>query len=334
MTPDFPVHVEKRGPGDYRIDWHADFSTGHVEIHVHARENAARHTAPLLRAAGPGADLRGLPEGRQYFFLRPENGVGLEAAERGLTLEHGTNFRDLGGYRTDDGRRVRWGRLYRSGHTAKLTPRDREDIAALDIRVCCEFRRSEEQAADFAGLPEGIRCVDLEILPGNHKSFFDMVRSGLAKPEDLGPFMRGINRQFALDSNAQYRRMFEELLALSDGSFLIKCAAGKDRTGFGAAMILSALGVPRHTVFADYLLTQRYYPIEREMARIARRYQKNGDDTVDVSELRPMMEARAEYLQAAFDAIDAEYASVERYLEEALGVGPAERRLLRDRLTV
>jgi protein-tyrosine phosphatase len=114
---------------------------------------------------------------------------------------------------------------------------------------------------------------------------------------------------------------------------MINCAAGKDRTGFGAAMILAALGVAEDDIVADYLLSDRYFPIEREMERVLRKYGGEAGGRLDPALIRPMMETRREYIAAALEAIRRDYGSLERFLDEAMGVGPAERRELRERFT-
>ena len=256
-----------------------------------------------------------------------------DLAKRLLPLEGGVNFRDMGGYRGADGRRVRWGRLFRSGHTAALSERDREVVAALDIRVCCDFRREDEHVIEPTRLPPSTRIVGLTVDPGSTGSFFQQVAERGAGPADMAAFMEEINREFVRHHAPQFRRMLGELLALEDGGFMINCAAGKDRTGFGAAMILAALGVAEDDIVADYLLSGRYFPIDREMDRVLRKYGGEAGGRLDPQLIRPMMETRREYIEAALEAIRRDYGSLERFLDEAMGVGPAERRELRERFT-
>ena len=100
-------------------------------------------------------------------------------------------------------------------------------------------------------------------------------------------FMLEISREFADAQAATYARMFGEILAARDARILVHCAAGKDRTGFAAAIILLALGVPREVVMRDYLLTARYYLPERELERLRRKYQL---EHMLADAIRPMLE--------------------------------------------
>lgn len=334
MSNAFPIHVELTADGDYLLSWTEEFSEYPVQVRAHARADSVAAAEPVAGAARPGVRLSAPRDGqRHYFHLTPEQGEPITAAQRDVPLEGGTNFRDLGGYRAADGRRVRWGTLFRSGHTAGLSERDQAHVALLDIRVCCDFRRTEELQIEPTRLAPGTRVVSITIDPGSGTSFFQEVSRGNVAPADMARFMESINREFVNHHTAQYRRMFEELLALDDGGFLINCAAGKDRTGFGAAMILAALGVAECDILEDYLLSARYFPIEREMERVRRKYAGGGERKLDDELILPMMQTRAEYLRAGFDEIARTHGSSERFLEDALGIGAAELRVLRDRYT-
>ncbi|MFM7274027.1 MAG: tyrosine-protein phosphatase, partial [Gammaproteobacteria bacterium] len=181
-------------------------------------------------------------------------------------------------------------------------------------------------------LPAATRIASIAITPGSQSGFFERIAAGEAGEAEMVAFMEAINRDFARHHAAEYRRMFEELLALEEGAFMINCAAGKDRTGFGAALILAALGVAEEDILADYMLTRDYFPIDREMERVRRKYVPAGG-RFDTALMRPMMEVRESYLGSALAEIRARHESLERYLANAIGLGPAELARLRERLT-
>jgi protein-tyrosine phosphatase len=110
--------------------------------------------------------------------------------------------------------------------------------------------------------------------------------------------------------------------------FLVHCAAGKDRTGFAAAIILLALGVSRDVVMRDYMLTGQYFHPHSEIARLREKYQMQQ---MDSQSILPMLEVHEAYLARALLAIEQNFPSVGVYLEEALGVGTAEVAELRAR---
>ena len=144
--------------------------------------------------------------------------------------------------------------------------------------------------------------------------------------------LKWLFRELALTQTHTYRRMFELLLDTEDGGFLFHCSAGKDRTGFAAALILETLDVPRDTIMEDYLLTAQYYPPKGELEYLASKYTESRAD-VDLTAFQALMDTREEYLSAAYSAIEEHYDSVETYLREELGLGDAERELLKARYT-
>ncbi len=234
------------------------------------------------------------------------------------------NFRDLGGYQSTDGRSVKWGHLFRSGQLSRLDAADIDLLASLDIDVVCDFRREEEQERDPNLLPQpGPMQLSVSISPGSNDSFFTEATENNVDRQAMFDFMVEINRDFALGQAQAYTNMFEQLSGDRPARMLFHCAAGKDRTGFAAAIILLALGVSREQVMQDYLLTAEYFIPEREMARLAEKYEMDlPEDT-----MLPVLQVHPEYLQAALDAIDEQFHSIEHYLEDVLGMheGKLER---------
>jgi protein-tyrosine phosphatase len=141
-------------------------------------------------------------------------------------------------------------------------------------------------------------------------------------------FMVRINRELARYHAEDYARMFEGLLELQGAGFLVHCSAGKDRTSFASALILHALGVPQQTVLEDYLLTNEALDFEGHiLPMLTERYGASPD--MDRDTLMAVAGVRPEYLQAAFETIEAEFECVEHYLERAVGLDIATRAVLR-----
>ncbi len=180
------------------------------------------------------------------------------AQTRVLPLQGGRNFRDLGGYRTADGRMVKWGLLYRSGQMHDLTPADYTYLQKLGIRTVCDFRDTRERTNEPTLWPAGHRpkvlsddyALDMSAmkLPGDPATWTH---------EQVVTAMTATYPRLLDQFNGQYRRMFAELLA-GDVPLAFHCTAGKDRTGVAAALLLTALGVPRATIIEDYLLSNQH----------------------------------------------------------------------------
>ncbi|MBB3047847.1 protein-tyrosine phosphatase [Litorivivens lipolytica] len=254
--------------------------------------------------------------------------------QRRLDLEGAPNIRDLGGYETLDGSTTRWGRIFRAGRLSSLTARDKAQLQQFNLRVICDFRREDEYLQDITDLGDFAEAAihNLAISPGDHTRSIAMTDFNSVSGEQMFEWMVLINRELALKQTQTYRRMFELLLETEDGGFLFHCSAGKDRTGFAAALILSALDVPRDTIMEDYLLTAQYYPPKGELEYLASKYTDSSRD-VDLSAYQALMDTREEYLSAAFSAIEEHYDSVDTYLSGELGIGKAERELLKHRYT-
>ena len=235
--------------------------------------------------------------------------------ERVLSFEGGRNFRDMGGYPTRDGRRLKWRRLYRSGSMAALTPADYDRLARLGVRAVVDLRTTYERQAyptDWARIP------DLSYWARDHDASFGDLRALFASeaptPGAGRAAMVAIYRELPFEQAPAYRELFRRL-AGGETPLIFNCSAGKDRTGVAACLVLSALGVDSETILEDYLLTNTAYDhrtVGGDPWSLAARLPPEMVDAV--------MSVEAAYLQAALEAIEAAHGSVGGYLGEALGV--------------
>ncbi len=316
------VHIWREPDGDYHIEWEASHPGTKVTVEPIAADGGV--TAHYDESAAR-ARLAGLPMGlRHTFLLRDEHGNEYRAMERRLGMAGTPNFRDFGGYGTKDGRRVKWGYLFRSGQLSALSESDIELLDSLQLDLICDFRRVEEQESEPSLLPalRRPRIASLPIVPGSNARFFEEAEGQMnAGPAAMYEFMVEINRDFAEEQTETYSRMFREILDIDNARFLVHCAAGKDRTGFAAALVLLALGVPEEVVMSDYLLTRRYFHPQEQIDRLRRKYDM---EQMDPAAIVPMLEVHEAYLERALAAIAMSYPSLEAYLDEALGVGAPE----------
>ena len=315
------VRVALEENGDYVIKWRTMTPGLSVTVYSGKSVTDIDFDKPLATTSEMEVSIAGLNGCfRHYFYLRWENAEGVLAGERRLPFAGTKNFRDLGGYRAADGRRIKWGRLYRSGRLDELTEDDRCYFSNLDIGVICDFRREDEQLKSPSRLPEGnnINMVCLPIAAGSNQRFLEELESRQTSDEVMKGIMEDIYLDFARNQAKPFGEMFHHMLEVQNKGMLIHCTAGKDRTGFGTALILSALGVSRDTIMADYLLTTRYFPIDHEMQVMAQKYEIPVDFYIQT--MRPVFEVRPQYLQTAFDEIERNYGTMENYMDQALGV--------------
>ncbi len=329
------IRVEADGDG-LRVEWDAAYTAGPVDLYAGTEPDAFDLAHPLVRGARGGARLPAAwAHPRHYFHLVPADAEPITVARRDVPLDGCVNFRDLGGYRAADGRRVRWGRLFRSGHMANLSEAGKRDFARLDIRAVCDFRLAEERATENAELPGAPPIATIGIPPGvGDREYFHRVFASTDDPRVVLEAVHETMRSIVRDAGTRYARMFEVLLEQDRGSVLLNCSAGKERTGIGSALALTALGVPRETILADFMLSRKYFPAASEIPRVREKYAvRAADDDAATALIMPLLETHESYLAAAFAVIDESHASGEAFLAQVCKLGPAELRRLRELYT-
>ena len=243
------------------------------------------------------------------------------------------NLRDFGGYPTHEGRSVQRGRLFRSGHMADMNDHGLAEFAGLDIETICDLRRPEERAQEPTPVPMAhARRVEIEIDPGSAIAMRAALADADLRIEDRISYMVEINRELARDHAEDYARMFEALMS-TDRGFLVHCAAGKDRTGFGCALILHALGVNRETIVDDYLATNNHVDIEGHVIPRLQKWYGPDRPLPDHDTIMALAGVRPEYLNAALSVVDEEFDGMDAYLARTVGLDDNAKRTLRQRLT-
>jgi protein-tyrosine phosphatase len=239
-----------------------------------------------------------------------------DSLARHLNLQGASNFRDLGGYPTTDGRLTRWRQIFRSNHLGHLTEADIEVVRGLGVRNAFDFRGLEERAGATCGVSE-ITIHSLPIEPTVVAALRARLESGSLRAADALEIMRESYRNYVRHNTHSFRGLFAHLLE-DRAPLVIHCTAGKDRTGFASALILHALGVPDDDIAEDYLLTNRFYRRDPSAGAELPEDVRQAIGCVEMS-----------YLAAGFDAIRADYGDLEAYLRDGLELGAPERATLK-----
>lgn len=251
-------------------------------------------------------------------------------------LAGGCNFRDIGGYATSGGRKVRRGVIYRSGVLTYLTLSDHEAIASTGIRTIVDLRRDDEIAMEPTAWPSPVRNLSWRLdesmamsqrgAPWEHSSSGGeardwMIRSYATMKDWLVAPLRGI---------------FDAVLE-GGAPLLFHCAAGKDRTGFCAAMVLGLAGVDQDAIIADYTLTNT--AVDLLAFTVTHRAAGMGltDGEHPFEKMRPdvreaLMRAEPAYLESALDSVVASHGSISGYARQALGLDEARIAAIRQHL--
>jgi protein-tyrosine phosphatase len=234
-----------------------------------------------------------------------------------IPLEGGRNFRDLGGYQTLDGRRVKWRRLYRSGSMAWLTPADYDRLSELAIKTVCDLRTPQERTAEPN---RWCQVANIGYWAREDGESFGELRkvmmTGLSTPEMARAAMIEGYRQLPFKQASAHQVIFNRLAA-GELPLAFNCSAGKDRAGTAAALILRALGVPRDAVVEDYVLTDRVVDLEAIFMDRRRKHELTSQSRSVVSAI---LKADAGYLHAALDAVEERHGTVVAYVRDALGL--------------
>ncbi|HKT76750.1 MAG TPA: tyrosine-protein phosphatase [Sphingobium sp.] len=245
---------------------------------------------------------------------------------RRLPLTGAFNLRDFGGYETMDGRTVRRGMLFRSGTMTLLSKEDAAHLRSIGIRSICDFRReSERQLEPTLWHDEDVDyyCRDYMETSG---MLGEMLREDRSTPEDMRQAMERLYRTLHIDHAESYRAMFQ-LLLKGRVPIVINCAAGKDRTGVGAALILTALGVGRDNIVQDYLLTNSHADWDWLLSQV--RISQGHGVKASAEVINALKAADAAYLHALYDQLDIDHGGIDAYLADVLGIDAAARAELR-----
>ncbi|QHM73701.1 tyrosine-protein phosphatase [Mixta intestinalis] len=244
---------------------------------------------------------------------------------RVLELEGVNNVRDMGGYPVAEGY-IRPGKLIRGEDLYSITPAGEQHLAQIPVRKVVDLRTDGEVSDRPDRTPGDASLIRLDVLSSVLKvqsaSPADMLkhlgeRDPAAAFQDI--YQAFVHEPACLD---RWGEFLHELLTLPEGAVYFHCTAGKDRTGFAAALVLMALGAERKVIMADYLLSNRYRAAVNQ--RLLAEYSALIADA-DKESILTLLQVQESYLNASLLAIDEHYGDSKTFLHRALGIGPAER---------
>jgi protein-tyrosine phosphatase len=208
--------------------------------------------------------------------------------------------------------------LFRSDHLGSLNKSDARQIQQLGIRRVLDFRGVKERASAVCSLP-GVTVHSLPIEPTIVQVLNSLMAAGhRPTPADIVAHMQDTYRGFVRHNTPRFAEFFGHLLESGEPT-VFHCTAGKDRTGFAAALVLHAVGASREEVMRDYLLTNECLKMPEGV-----RHGLAPEVAAVLWRVQP------EFLDAAFEAARSDYGGLETYLEEGLGLGSQERQRLKE----
>lgn len=314
-----PAKVTRASNEKVMLEWMSD---NPVNVFVATKPNFKLSEAKLLASANSDGKLEVDADklSRKYFLLVDSKDKKVQkTAERVLSLVEGSNFRDIGGYKSQNGKSVKWGLIFRSGSLANLNEQDLKLIESLKLDEIVDLRSSDERQI----APTKIDGVNYHAVGYSFGNLLPKTNDGTKT--DMLNLYRNMPHRFA----PQLKLVFKELLAF-EGPVLYNCAAGQDRTGFTTAMVLSALGVPKTTIFEDYHLSTIYRVPKNEQPKIdltlfkdnaaAQMFAHYKGDPKYQTPMPLKTENNIAFLEGAFMEINEKWGSVDNYLMKEIGL--------------
>ena len=328
----FDASVERTGPDAVRISWKTHHKDLRVVIYHGASPETIERNEPLSRIKGQtSVAISGLnPDMPHYFEIVSEKGPGVITAERRLPLEGTVNFRDLGGYETTAGQRIKWGKVFRSDHLSRLTDRDIRFLQQMKIQCVCDFRTSAEvqkRPDRFPGDGPGVYLhLPIDNLKFNPTTLFEKLKRGdtswLTREFLIDGYILNIEK-FAPIWGEVFRRLADpDKLAL-----VFHCTGGKDRAGTCAALVLLALGIPEETVIRDHGLSNIF--IADVLDKIYAQFESSG---IDRNKIAPYFTAPQYCIEALLHHVHEKYGSAADYLTSKAGISEKMLEKVKDHL--
>ncbi len=316
------VKIERFNEHRLNISWETDNKDRTVSVFSGSLPDEIDYQNPLAAVKGESRVEVSAPNSnfRSYYSIAPENGQGVIAAERLVTLEGTVNFRDIGGYKSSDGRTVKWGKIFRSDGLARLTRNDHAILEKMGLKLVIDFRRESEVKMSPDNLPEE-NSVDYLHLPVSGADFDTVSAMDRLKKGDTDWLTESFMRDGYVNNIDTYAEAWGTVMKrLSDSENLplvFHCTAGKDRTGACAALILLILGVPEETVIFDHGLSNTYLADFLETI-----YSYLKEFGVEREKISPYLTAPPDAIVALLDHIRNKYGSAENYLVTQADVSP------------
>ncbi|CAM3622244.1 tyrosine-protein phosphatase [Erysipelothrix urinaevulpis] len=287
---------------------------------------------------------------RNYYVLVFKDGQKQLVANRYINLDGTHNLRDYGGYPTKDGKHVKWGVLFRGDQLSDLSDDDIERLVDMELRTIVDFR-SDLEARNFPNklIPNTktysldpnattaqLAAGSVDVQEKKNMSTIDLLKAGTFDPSIYGNPEENMLHEYKKFSTSKeaieaYQSYISLFLKDDTLPLLQHCRGGKDRTGFGVAILQLILGVDEENIIHDYELST-YYKSERNKRQM-NRYRQYTDDEEILELLHTMQLSKGIYMEAALKQIKEIYGSYDNYFKEALALSDEDLNAIRQRLT-
>lgn len=317
--------VEKNKDGDFLLKWEVSPDVeGQIDIYSAMSDTSIRNFTPkgkklveeqfaLLNPTGSGL--------REFFILKTSGVTSGIISNRVIDMDNISNFRDLGGYFTNDENQIKWGNIYRSGHLSNANLFDQDKIKRLGIKTIIDLRTEADRKAH----PYFINVSKINI-PVESCDFITIkdkiLKENFTRSETI-LYMQNAYKEIVENNKEKYAEMFDVLLDKNNYPVLISSHLGKDRAGVAAALLLYALGVPEYIIEEDYLASNNYIDPKKTII-----FSEPLTESLQEA-MTALFSANKAYLGFTFDYIRKNYGSIDNYLEKEVRVSKGKIIILR-----
>ena len=245
-------------------------------------------------------------------------------------MESINNFRDFGGYKTQNGTRLKKGLLFRSGDLSRATNSDLDHLTSLGIKTICDLRSEGERQRQPDRIPEAkpftFFNIPMRPIVDYHARSLRRLFSLMFGRERRTDYVAESNkayREYATRYLPQLKALFQRISNPENLPALIHCSAGKDRTGVVSSLIQLVLGVSVETAMDDYLKTNGLLNAYTE--EIFQRLSKLAYFGVPWKMYTPLFDARSDYLNAALAQVKEEFGAIDEWFRRGLGLSDKEQ---------
>lgn len=331
--PTISVVCEENNVGNSVIKWEtAPLLKGQVLVYASASPTVIPENSPVAMSnisSGKMTIVTDDPSRRYYYLMVFNDKYRIKVATRNVNIPGIQNFRDLGGYKSNDtGKSISWGMLYRSAQIDSIPPCSRRELRNMGIRTIIDLR-SEEERHNYPQLHDGeFKIVHIPIPTGNMEEILHGIQKEKIKSDTIYRLVERMNRELVTNYRKEFKELFSVLLNRDCYPAVIHCTSGKGRTGIVSALLLAALGVNEEVIMADYRLSNDYFNIPKA-SKYAYELPINSQEAITT-----IYSAKEDFLNAAREQIESEYGSVQTYLKKGLGLSAEEIEQLRSILLV
>ena len=327
--PSVTVLCERDSKGNYILKWETYPEVDNVPAEIYISDNDSVfpssptmvvHSSDYIAVIKSETDS---VEKRKYFRIKIEGTMSDIVTNRFFELDSIQNFRDIGGYITSDNKRVRWGKIFRSGSLFRMTVHDSLELATLGIKTVVDMRSADVRRKHLDRFTQ-VNNIRLPIAYNGYSVVSKRVMDGQLLRGDAIIYTQDTYRDMVNNFASQYAELFDYLCDEKNYPIAYYCYLGKDQSGLATFFLLRALDVPMDVIEDDYLISDMLV----DRAKLVR----NADSLSESRQEAFTMLSKTDlaYLKYGIACIREKSGSIDEYMLRELGLTPEKRQKLKD----